>query len=451
MRPTLSVLLASILITLAAATVTAADYKAGIGRIDITPKSPIWMSGYASRNHPSEGVVHPLWAKALAIEDAKGNRVVVVTSDLIGLPRAVSDVVSARVLKQYGLDRSRLVLNSSHTHTGPVVGQNLVTMWNLPDEAKTTLQQYAQTLTDDLVTVVGAALSDLAPAQISYGIGEAGFAMNRREFTPKGVRIGVNPNGPTDHSVPILRIAKPDGTLRAVLFGYACHNTTLTGDYYKLTGDYAGYAQAHFEKAHPGSTALFMMVCGGDQNPEPRGTLEMAEQHGRELADEVSTVLETEMERVSGPIRAAFQTTELPLAPHTRDTFEAMKSDKVVAKQRLAEAMLKEYDQGHPRRTVLYPAQAIRFGGTLTLLALGGEVTVPYDLRAKKEFPKSRLIVAGYSNDVMCYIPTAQMLKEGGYEAVDSMYLYGMPATFTDEVEDRVFELIHRVMKRVGN
>ena len=105
----------------------------------------------------------------------------------------------------------------------------------------------------------------------------------------------------------------------------------------------------------------------------------------------------------------------------------------------------------HPIQTVTYPIQAISFGKDLTLVALGGEVVVGYDLRLKKEYPKTKLIVAGYSNDVMCYIPTAQILKEGGYEAVDSMIYYAQPASFTPEVEETIFDGLHKIMKRVGH
>ena len=92
------------------------------------------------------------------------------------------------------------------------------------------MQDYAVKLIASLVDVIGAALGDLQPAEIAYGVGEAGFAMNRREMTPQGVKIGVNPQGPVDRSVPVLRVTA-GGKLKAVLFGYACHNTTLTGEF----------------------------------------------------------------------------------------------------------------------------------------------------------------------------------------------------------------------------
>jgi hypothetical protein len=428
----------------------AADYRAGVGRVDITPAEPIWLSGYASRTKPSEGIHHRLWAKALALEDGRGSRVVIVTTDIIGLPRSVADVVGARVEKQWGLERSRLLLNSSHTHTGPVIRSNLSVMYNLDEHNGRVLVEYGQKLTDDLVNVIGAAIGDLAPASVEFGTGSAGFAANRRAFTPAGVRIGVNPEGAVDHSVPVLRVAKSDGKLRAVLFGYACHNTTLTGEHYVISGDYAGQAQLELEKAHPGTSAMFLMLCGADQNPNPRGQLEHVQQHGGALAREVTRVLGGALEPVRGRVRAAFQLVNLPLRLHTRDMFESMQSDKDVYRQRLAKMMLKAYDDRRPVRTVPYPVQALRLGDNMGIVALGGEVVVGYALWTKSTWPKRSLIVAGYSNDVMSYIPTAKILEEGGYEAVQSQVYYGQPTPYQPEVEAIVQKAIRDVMKRVG-
>src|SRR5207245_791293 len=122
-----------------------------------------------------------------------------------------------------------------------------------------------------------------APANLSFGNGIARYAINRRENSARGVKIGVNPKGPSDYDVPVLKITAPDGKLRAVLFGYACHNTTLTGEFYRLSGDYAGFAQIALEQANPGAMALFMMLCGADQNPNPRSTLDYAKRHGADL------------------------------------------------------------------------------------------------------------------------------------------------------------------------
>ena len=441
MRPFLFVLLASSLF--------AADYKAGVARVVITPGQSIYLSGYANRNRPSDGVIHDLWAKALAIEDAQGGRTLIVTTDIIGLPRALSELIAARAQKQYSLDRARLVLNSSHTHTGPLILRNLNIMFELKPEEQQAVDEYGRDLGEKIVSLIGAALRDLSPAQISFGNGRGGFAVNRREPTPKGVRRGVNPPGPSDHDVPVLKVAGPDGQLRAVLFGYACHNTTLTGEFYKISGDYSGFAQIGIEKANPGSSALFLMLCGADQNPNPRSKLELAEQHGNALAQEVSRVLGGPLQGVRGPIRAAFQTVELGFAPHSRETFQSRLADTNVWRVRHAKAMLSAYDERRPIRRYPYPVQAVSFGKDLTLVALGGEVVVDYALRIKKEYGSKGIIAAGYSNDVMSYIPSLRVLKEGGYEADTSMIYYGQPGPYDEQVEERIFTTIHRVMKRV--
>jgi len=441
---------ASLVFLLLAFSLAAADYKAGVGRIIITPDKPIYMSGYANRDHPSEGAIHDLWAKALVIEDHKGNRVVIVTTDLIGLPRSISDIVAARVEKEYGIDRAQLVLNSSHTHTGPLIRHNLETMFELTPEDSQVVTDYAAALTEKLVMVVGAALKDLAPANLWFGNGRATFAINRRENTPKGVIIGENPGGPGDPDVPVLKVTAPDGKLRAVLFGYACHNTTLTGQFYRISGDYAGFAQIAIEEANPGAAALFMMLCGADQNPHPRSTIDLARQHGAALAAEVNRVLGEKLTRVHGATRAAFQITELGFAPQSREGFEARLQETNVWRVRHAKAMLRLYDDGNPIRRYSYPVQAIQFGKDLTLVALGGEVVVDYVLRIKREFGSKGIIVAGYSNDVMSYIPTLRVLKEGGYEADQSMIYYGLPGPYDEQVEDHIMTTVRQVMKRVG-
>jgi hypothetical protein len=428
----------------------AADFQAGVARVKITPPTPFWMSGYAARTHPSEGVVQDLWAKALALRDAEGQQVVLVTTDLIGLPRAISDEVAARVQAQFRVLRPQLVLSASHTHCGPAVRKNLAVLYDFSDEDRRRVDAYGAELVDHLVEVVGAALKDLAPARLSVGHGAVGFAVNRREPTPEGVKIGVNPAGPVDHDVPVLKLTAMNGSLRAVLFGYACHNTTLGADFYEIGGDYAGFAQAELERSQPGAIALFVMLCGGDQNPNPRGTLDLARQHGQALAAEVGRALAKALLPVRPPIRSALEVISLDFASHTRAAFEAERTNPDRFRQRRARLMLAAYDEGRPVRDTPYPVQAVRLGRELTLLALGGEPVVDYALRVKRELAGENLIVAGYCHDVMGYIPSRRVQQEGGYEAVENMIYYGQPGPFAESLEETVFAAVRRVTERVG-
>jgi neutral ceramidase len=429
---------------------SAADYKAGVATQVITPAQPIYLTGYANRTHPSDGVVLDLKAKALAIEDKSKGRLVIVTTDLIGLPRSITDVVAARVSKEYGLDRARLIVNSSHTHTGPLIARNLELMFELAPAERQVVDEYSRKLTEDLILLIGKAIQNLEPADVWFGNGQAHFAINRRQSTPTGIRLGLNPSGPTDPDVPVLKVTAPDGAVRVLLFGYACHNTTLGGDMYKINGDYAGFAQQAIENAQPGITAMFMELCAGDQNPNPRGKLELAEQHGKTLAGEVMRVAAGRMERVRGKLRAAFQIVELGFSGYSRETLEKELKSTNVWHARYARSMLKMMDDGHPIRRYPYPVQAVQFGNDLTVIALGGEVVVDYCLWLKKNYGAKGILVAGYSNDVMSYIPTVRILKEGGYEPVESMYYYGLPGPYNEEVEEQIHTTMRQVLKRVG-
>ena len=251
------------------------NFQAGIASTVITPQKSMWMSGYAARNKPSEGKIHDLRAKALAIEDDNDTRLVIVTVDLLGISRPLRDRLEKKVKQRYNLSPEFLMLNASHTHCGPVVKERKDSIYGddfygLSTEQIELSRQYVEFLEQKILKLIGQALENLAPARLSYTHARAGFAMNRRHNTENGYRISPNPNGPVDHDVPVMRIDSPDGKLRAVVFGYACHSTTLS--FYQFCGDYPGFAQYYLEEAHPETTAFFIAGCGGDQNPYPRRT-----------------------------------------------------------------------------------------------------------------------------------------------------------------------------------
>ena len=425
-----------------------ADWKAGVARTEITPKKPIWMAGYAARDHLPDGTIHPLWAKALAIEDSAGSRLVIVTTDLIGMPRELGDAVCAGAQKSTGIARERILLNFSHTHSGPVVIACAPVAYGLTPEQSADAEAYAGTLRDKLVKLIEAACAAMQPAELSYGVGEATFAINRRTKRQKGVVIAPNAEGPVDHQVPVLRVGDAQGKVVAVLFGYACHNTTTA--VYQYNGDYAGYAQIALEKAHPGTTALFMIGCGGDSNPDPRGKIELAEQHGKALAAAVDKTLAGKLHPVGGPLRVAFERVDLPLVdPPTKKELEERRGKGNKYQQRLTERLLGRLEkEGSIPAAIPCPVQVVRFGDNVSLVALGGEVVVDYVLRLRKEFPKERLWVAGYSNSVPAYIPSERVLAEGGYEGGGAMVYFGVHGPFRPGLEDRLVDTVKRLMAR---
>src|SRR5947208_5855295 len=97
------------------------EWKAGLATVKITPETPVPMAGYASRTKPFENVAQQIYAKALALEDRQGHRAVLVTTDLIGIPRAVAEPVCDRIQEKTKLARSQILLSSSHTHSAPTL------------------------------------------------------------------------------------------------------------------------------------------------------------------------------------------------------------------------------------------------------------------------------------------------------------------------------------------
>ncbi|MCI0393030.1 MAG: neutral/alkaline non-lysosomal ceramidase N-terminal domain-containing protein [Acidobacteria bacterium] len=434
------------------ASIAPESLKAGLAKVVITPEKPVWLAGYAARNKPSEGKLQDLYAKALAVEDPSGYRAVIVTSDLLGFPRALADRIAARVQKQYKLSRSQLFFNSSHTHTGPVLRDSLIGAYDLNTEQAAAIVEYAKQLEDKVVALIGSAIRDLSPAKLSFGSSKAQFAMNRRQLSNGRMIIGVNPDGVVDRDVPVLRVESSQGKLRGIVFGYACHNTTLTGEFYQFSGDYAGFAQEAIEKANPGVMSLFVTGCGADINPYPRSKLELASQHGEELAGAVDQVLRGSMSPVSGRLRTAFDHVMLPFAPPpTKEEFQSRLSDSNAFRRRHAERMLARLERDG-KLISEYPCalQVIRIGDDWTLIGLAGEVVTDYSLRLKREL-SGRVWVAGYSNDVFAYVPSARMFKEGGYEVVDSMIFYDQPGPFAPEIEEKIIGKVHELVRRVSS
>jgi len=429
-----------------------AAWKAGFAAEKITPEKPLWMSGYASRTAPADGKDTELWAKAMVLHSPDGVRLVLVTLDLVGIDRELSREVCRQVMARHKLPREAIILATSHTHCGPVVGSNLRGMYFFDEDQQKLVDEYSGQLPAKVLKVVDAAVAALEPVSLARGVGTAGFAVNRRENKEADVLArrarGEALKGPVDHDVPVLAVRDAKGKLKGVVFGYACHATVLA--YQKWSGDYPGYAMIELEKAHPGAVAMFWAGCGADQNPLPRRSVELAQQYGRQLAEAVQAVLAKPLDPVPASAAATYREIDLPLAEiPSREQFvqDSLSSDKYLAAR--ARRFLDRMKSGDPIPTTYpYPVQCWRLGRDLTLVALGGEVVVDYSLRLKKELGPGVWVMA-YANDVMAYIPSARVLREGGYEGATSMVYYGLPTVWSPKVEELLVAEVTRQVRQL--
>ena len=440
-----------ILLLCLALPLSAASWKAGTAKADITPKKPIWMAGYGGRTKPSEGTLHPLWAKALALEDAKGNRAVIIGTDTLGMTASIYANLKARLAKEHKLSPAQIMLNASHTHTGPVLRGGLYDIYPLNAAHIKRIEEYSARLENEIVRITGEALKNLEPVTLKHGIGITRFGVNRRENKPYSdvpKLIAANAlKGPIDHDVPVLAVYK-GLELKAVVFGYACHSTTL--GIQKFSGDYSGFTQIALEKSHPGALALFSAGCGADINPLPRRVVHLAERYGLMLAAAVEETLLQKMQPLEPKLTTRIKTIPLEYGALPEPAaLAAAAKNRTNYRGRWAARMLKLQADDDVPKTYPYPIQCWRVGDLLWL-TMGGEVVVDFSLNFKKQYGP-RTWVTSYCNDVMAYIPTFRVLQEGGYEGQSAMAVYGLPADrWKPNVEDLVTEGIQQLVKPAG-
>lgn len=425
-------LLISVLTSAATAAPANGEYAVGVAVLDITPDYPIRLNGFGFRREESEGVTQPIYAKALAIGTDEERPIVLITMDNLGVRLPMVDEVARRLKDNAGIERERLIVTFTHTHTAPKVNGASDTIFStpIPPEHQAHIDRYTSELTDALEKVALAALADRKPAKLEWATGQVKFAKNRRTA-----------DGPADHSLPTLVVRSlDDDRIRAIYLTYACHCVTLSNN--KISGDWAGYAQAAIERNHPGAVALVSIGCGSDSNPSSGVTgdnIAAASEQGAEIAAEVDRLLGGMLAQLSGDIAATYTTIELPLNKvPTRDELQAA-VDRNDATSYNAAFQLAKLDSGESLQTRIdYPVQTITFGDSLALVFLGGEVCVDYKLRAMKEFDPERVWMHGYSNDFCSYIPSERLLKEGGYGGGGETPYFALPTTLAAGLENKI-------------
>jgi len=413
-------------------------WQVGVAKVDITPSYPIRLTGYAVRKTESEGVAQHIYAKALALGSDDKNVAVLITVDNCGVPASVRDEVAMRLHKSKRFDPDHLAICSTHTHCAPWLEGFAPNIFGAPisEEEQARVRRYTGELTQALVHVAEQALEGRKPSRLSRGLASAGFAANRRT---KG--------GPVDHDLPVMFVTAPDGALRAVFASYACHCTTLGGDFNQVCGDWAGYAQESIEREHPGTIALMALGCGGDANPDPRSKIELAQKYGQGIATAVDSLWAGKLMAINGPLVCRAKKIELFFdeLPTKADWETLAKQTNFVGGH--ARLNLARLNRGEYLPTKLpYLVQTWTFGNSLGMVFLAGEVVVDYSLRLKRELDASRLWINAYANDVPCYIPSERILQEGGYEGGGAMIYYDKPTRLAPGVENLIVGTVHDLL-----
>ncbi|MPM61680.1 hypothetical protein SDC9_108540 [bioreactor metagenome] len=352
--------------------------------------------------------------------------------DLLGIPKDFSDALREKIGRKYGLNKSQIALSCSHTHSGPVIARALEYIYPMDAGNWEKVAQYTAQLEKMLFQLVGESMINLKPAKIYTENGIARFQVNRRNNSENQLTALTNLNGPNDYSVPVIKVEGSDHSLIAIVFGYACHPTTLSIN--EFSGDYAGFAQIELEKLYPGAMAMFFQGAGADQNPLPRRTLPLAIQYGKQLAASVEAVLSGKMNVQESLLVNKYNEIDLPFDTPlpTQQLEEIAKGTDYQA--RWAKGMIGEYKkEGTFIKSYSYPIQYWKIGDQ-PLFIMGGEVLISYAIQLKELYGQGAFVM-GYANDIVSYIPSAKVIEEGGYEGDTSHRVYGLPAKWSTQIE----------------
>jgi hypothetical protein len=387
--------------------------KVGLATVDITPEGSVWMAGFAAREEPSEGSYAPISASC-AVFDNGITRVAIVAIDVckIGIPQMKKIRAAAA---EADIPPQHVMINSSHTHCGPtIIGSKNA--------------DYLPVFEEKVCGLLQAAADDLQEAALDYTVGSSTMAVNRRQLNEEGECIGMRPEPrkEIDPDVPVLRVLTPDGEVRAVIFGYACHPTTMGGQ--EIGPDYPGAAREWIAAAYPESVPIFLQGCGGDIKPRysaPNGRF------GHVLLEPKETV--REMGHQLG--RAVVTALAVPAEPVPADGGAVVLGGIT----RLVEVPDKEQpeEKSHKIYNGAWRIGDVYFFGSQC------EVCSPIGMRIKRELSDLRVWTCGYTHWGGGYIVDAAQFPEGGYEVNSSVcapeteeILVGNAVLFIEKLRD---------------
>ena len=428
-------------------------FKIGSFKTDITPPVGYLLAGHTARNKPSIKIHDPLYLKCVSISNEK-ETVFIITSDLIGFSPEFIKSVKNEIYKKLKINPSKILITASHTHTGPI-------MEDAYYYSEKPLPDYISLLKKKIVGGIIQCLNDKEDGIIKFGKGRVNIGIvNRRKKTEDGIKMMPDFNGPIDDEVSVIKFERKDGSPKVIFFNYTCHPTTLSTDIYEISADYPGVAEREIENYYKGSIGMFSNGCCGDVRPAiiengkfKGGSFNDIEKMGKILFSKVIEICEKAEIIESSDIISLLKNFKFPLEKslipeNERKLYEVCKFYREKLKINLSEKWIEFMKEKLRKKEKFkdYVKGDLHFIkiGDIFILGLPGEVMVEIGLKLKEK--NKNLIVCGYSNGLIGYIPTENGLKEGGYEATSFMY-YLYPSIFSYDMEKKLIDASFKLLK----
>jgi neutral ceramidase len=472
-------------------------FRAGAASLPLEPPLGLPMMGFIRQKHGATGYGLPLEVGAIALE-RDGRRVLLCGVDIVGIIHPEVERLIARVAALTGAAPEGILLNWSHTHLAPTGGRLPGEIQGEPDaDGRASIDAFARVIQDKIVSACALAVERLEPAGVVWGQAEVDDAVNRRERTPDGFNggsiLGWNPDAPIDRQVTTLQLRRPDESVIATLVGFGCHPVTTGFDMYIYSADFPGPLRRVVRSVTGGECVFFQ---GGGGNVLPKFAFTDSEAEAERMgvrlalasldsvADRFATPVEIrfedeasavpisryrrrQLERDAPALAAVAATVSIPLLPspalddvveqleeYERELEEARASGDAgrvkvayyhAAWGRKIEAGLRD---GSTPSEVRAPVHAVRIGDG-AIVTGPGETFTEYGIAIKQRSPASPTLYAGYTNEIIGYLPTADEYAFGGYEAGTGYKSAGLPSLFDPSVERICVETGVRLVERL--
>lgn len=408
--------------------------KFSVSKESITPDWPVNMGGYSARVEKSVGMHEQFYSKCLILDDGR-TRFLLINLDLVGLDKHFIDEIKRKIEVLYGIAGKDILVSSIHTHAGP-------STYPFPSFPSTPEDNYMEFLLGKIMDGVKNSMAEVQEGTVEVGTGVTYIGMNRRNY-----------KGGVDRKLNVITIKDNKGSVRVVLFNNGCHAVVMDAENLLLSADFPGAACKYIEEIYPKSTAIFLQGAAGDINPAIRACdgkkrkcgFSDVDFTGRILANDVRNVIINGMKQVNISINCSIDEIKLPLTKPDVNIFKNLYEISNGMRRDYAERMLALLASGADlSNEVVFRAALISLACDLRIVALEGEICHEVGMALSNLFDTGCTLIVGYSNGVLSYIPTANILKEGGYEANANCISYGIHSCFASNVVEVLIDWLSK-------
>ena len=419
MTPAPRAAIAALTLTLCASSSAAQPLRAAAVKVDITPKTPQWLLGYQARQ--SDGVHDSIFHRVLALE-AGGTPFYLISTDVCLFSPNFHDAVMRELQNQTGIDPAHVWWSVTHTHAAPEIGP--------PDMYKALLgrsdhewdREYTAFATQALIDAVRSARDRLEPARLAFATTTANANINRRARDVDGrISLGLNPDGPVDRQVNLIRVQRSDGSPLALVINYAMHGTVMSGQNLKVSGDGPGVVAAYLEE-QLGGTVLYVNGAAGNVAPIYSVYADPSSGHLSQFRVLLG-------DKVIAAVRAMASGTDRVAIRHGAQIVETPRRPDLVWPDELAPYASPD------RARVRLPLRFVAINDTV-MWAAPVEMFCEIAMNLRDGSPFKRTFYFGYTNGWFGYLPTAKAFDEGGYEPRTSPFTAQAESDLTTIVSD---------------